>query len=830
MIPHFTLFVSLFLGFKVGIILGKTENLDAEAYQIFHKPGEFMIGGLFPVHTTVKDLENRWKPEPLTCSSLNPTGFLQALAMKFTLEEINNSTTLLPGENLGYEIYDTCLNSMVILHPAMLFITRNGTQDVEVTCNLTEYRTRVLAVIGPSSTEIATASMKLFSTFLIPQISYAITSDKFSDRNIFPAFFRTVPSDKKQVNGMVSLIAYFKWNWIAIVASEDDYGETAIQQFSSSAISNGICIAYVGLIPLYLSSSQTSIVIEDTLDRIEQTDVKVVLVFASLSQSIAFFMEVIRRNMTRVWIGSASWVLSASIIAMPGIERIGTVIGFNHRAQTVLGFDQYLRNVISEMYALQSLPTNPLATRSNDYDGIDFEADKMTVMLNPLTELHAHSVYKSAYAVAYALHNLLNCSAVKCNKKQSNIFAWKLSEEMKKLNFPIFNTTYNFDKYGNPSTGYDIVTHSLAEMGFTRIGRYNNEMGINSSLIDWRTQMNKVPESQCSKDCLPGQIKRVKGTHSCCFDCIDCQEGMFHSLTDDFQCYPCPEGQWSNPRSTICSNPTFLYLQWSDTPVIFLLSFTFGLFCLILGTCILFLKNRNTPIVQASGGNMSFFALLSLLAISFSMALFIGKPNNIVCQMQQPFLAIGFTCCLSTFSVKAIQVMLVTDFKGMPTKYIQWLKTKGTWASVIFSILIQCSFCIWYIHSTTPLSSNEEVTYLHKYLQCEISDILSFVLMFGYNGILALMSFMLNCVAQAPPGQYNLARDITFSMLAYLLIWIVFVPVYVEVTHGNQSLLQMATALVSSFGIMLGYFAPKCYILLLKPGMGSAEYFKIYND
>lgn len=91
--------------------------------------------------------------------------------MKFALEEINNSTTLLPGETLGYEVYDTCLNSLVILHSALLFLAKNGTEDVEVRCNLTEYKTRVLAVIGPSSTEVATVSMKLFSTFQIPQVS-----------------------------------------------------------------------------------------------------------------------------------------------------------------------------------------------------------------------------------------------------------------------------------------------------------------------------------------------------------------------------------------------------------------------------------------------------------------------------------------------------------------------------------------------------------------------------------------------------------------------------------------------------------------------------------
>lgn len=273
-----------------------------------------------------------------------------------------------------------------------------------------------------------------------------------------------------------------------------------------------------------------------------------------------------------------------------------------------------------------------------------------------------------------------------------------------------------------------------------------------------------------------------------------------------------------------------MYLQWSDLSVIFLLLLSMVLFSLVLGTIILFFQHRHSPLVRASGGHMCSFALLSLMAVTLSIILFIGKPVDFVCQLQQPLLAMGFTCCLSTFSMKALQVMLVTDFKDFPTNYIQWLKTKGTWVFLMCSIVIQGLFCTWYMLSAPSLYQNDQVTFLYKYLKCEITNILCFFLMFGYNGILALISFMLNCVAQAPPGQYNLARDITFSTLAYMLIWIVFVPVYAEVTDGKQLLLQMVVTLVSSFGIMLGYFAPKCYILLWRPEMASEEYFKIYNN
>ncbi|KAM9299628.1 taste receptor type 1 member 3 [Gastrophryne carolinensis] len=789
-----------------------------------------MIGGLFPFHSTVNGLDNYWKPEPFTCSRLNPKGLVQAIAMEFTLEEINNSTSLLPGQTLGYEVYDTCLNSLVALHPVLLFLARNGTEDVEVKCNLTNYKPRVMSVIGPSSDEVATVPMKLFSTFLIPQISYSVTADIFSDKSIYPAFFRTVPSDSKQVSGMVELMTHFKWNWIAAVASEDDYGEPALRQFSSSAMDNGICIAYEGLVPLYLSDSETSTVIEDILDQINQPDINVVLVFSSLPQSIALFKEVIMRNMTKVWIGSASWILSDDILTLPGIERIGTVIGFFPSIHKVLGFEDFLRNVISQMYQKESDMKASSLKISDGFPDIVLEPDTISTILHPLTALHAQSVYTAVYSMAHALHRLLNCTSVECNRQDPNIYPWKLLKEVRNVNFSVFNTTFKFDSNGNPYTGYDIVTHSFSEMGFIKIGSYNNELNLENSLINWGTPQNLVPKSQCSLDCLPGQIMRVKGTHSCCFDCIDCLEGTFQSGEDTYQCHPCPKGQWSSMRSTSCSNPTFLYLKWSDTSIISLLLFSFLLLSCVLGTLVLFFKHRHSPLVQASGGYMSFLTLVSLGAVLVSMVLFVGKPVYLVCLIQQPFLAMSLTCCLSTFSIKALQVMLVTDFRGVPIKYLRWLKSTGTWVFLLSGILIQGSFCTWYIISTASVPQNNAVNYLYKYLKCEISNVLAFFLMFGYNGVLALISFMLNCVAHAPPGQYNLARDITFSTLLYLLIWIIFVPAYAEVTDGNQVLLQMAVTLLSSLGIMLSYFAPKCYILLFNLQLASEEYFKMYNN
>lgn len=48
-------------------------------------------------------------------------------------------------------------------------------------------------------------------------------------------------------------------------------------------------------------------------------------------------------------------------------------------------------------------------------------------------------------------------------------------------------------------------------------------------------QSLQVPQSTCSAACGDGQVHRVKGFHSCCFDCIDCLPGTYQRHEgDDF--------------------------------------------------------------------------------------------------------------------------------------------------------------------------------------------------------------------------------------------------------------------------------------------------------
>ncbi|EPQ17476.1 Metabotropic glutamate receptor 3 [Myotis brandtii] len=81
----------------------------------------------------------------------------------------------------------------------------------------------------------------LLRLFQIPQISYASTSAKLSDKSRYDYFARTVPPDFFQAKAMAEILRFFNWTYVSTVASEGDYGETGIEAFELEARARNIC-------------------------------------------------------------------------------------------------------------------------------------------------------------------------------------------------------------------------------------------------------------------------------------------------------------------------------------------------------------------------------------------------------------------------------------------------------------------------------------------------------------------------------------------------------------------------------------------------------------
>ncbi|XP_053794280.1 G-protein coupled receptor family C group 6 member A isoform X3 [Vidua macroura] len=233
-------------------------------------PGDIVIGGLFAVHSEMlHPEEDPIKPVIQNCAGFEIQVFLQTLAMIHAIETINNST-LLSGVTLGYEIYDTCAEVTKAMASALRFLSKfNSSEDaVEFKCNYSDYIPRVKAVTGASYSEVSMAVSRLLALQLIPQVSPASSAEILSDKIRFPSFFRTIPSDFHQTRAMTRLICESGWNWIGVIATDDDNGRFALESFGVQAMANNVCIAFKEMLPAYLSDSTFHTKVDQAIEKI----------------------------------------------------------------------------------------------------------------------------------------------------------------------------------------------------------------------------------------------------------------------------------------------------------------------------------------------------------------------------------------------------------------------------------------------------------------------------------------------------------------------------------------------------------------------------------
>ncbi|XP_075061841.1 extracellular calcium-sensing receptor-like [Mixophyes fleayi] len=847
-------------------------RLDVSALEWLTQPGDIMLGVLMPIFMdkVYKNILFTERPAGITCAPFRLDSYQQLLAIKFAVEEINMNPNVLGNVTLGLQVYKTCNVPHYEVQGALHLLTESSTAIPNYRCRGQQ---TFSAVIGSYFSTNSIILANVLGVFKYPQISASSSISLLSNRIMYPSFVRTVPSDKEQSKGLAKLILHFGWTWVGLLATENDYGIQGIQPIRQEIIKAGACVAFTEYIHLYQPDRNAPHIVQV----IKESSVKVIIIFASDVDLVPIMSEMLKQKIKeKIFVSNAGWSMSNLFSAESFSRILSGSIGLFIKNRMIPGFSDYLNkvqptlqeswvnlyweNLFNCKFLYQKNITGALDPTVKECTGTEsIDSIKNSIIYtNSLSFTHGY--YAAVHVVAKALQDMKNCkssegtfSYMSC-KDILNFKPWQLLHYIKNVRVTLSSgSEIYFDGHGDIPAVYDIVNWQLTQdgtMGQVKVGSYDtaassgqflniNSIGYDQGLENLKYKENCklreipeerfekwIPRSVCSESCLPGFRKAaMKGQPNCCFKCVPCLQGEISNQTDSVDCLKCLWDQWPNLQKTKCLQKTIEYLYYEDLlGTVLTISSILSSFIptLILR---LFILYKDTPIVKANNYSLSCLLLVSLSLCFLCCLGFIGYPQPANCLLRQAAFGLVFALCISCILAKTIMVVFAFMATRPGSSLRRWTSPQVSYIIVLAGFLLQFLFCLTWLSLAPPFPQyNIQTKPGFIIIECNEGSPMAFWTMLGYLFLLATISFIVAFLARRLPDSFNEAQFITFSMLAFLSVWVSFIPASLSAQGKYTVAMEIFAIMASSWALVICMFFPKCFTIVFRPDMNSREY------
>ncbi|XP_066145310.1 metabotropic glutamate receptor 2 isoform X2 [Euwallacea fornicatus] len=794
--------------------------------------GDIILGGLMMVHE---------REDSNTCGQVMPQGGIQALeAMLYTLDRLNWSPEPLPPNiTLGAHILDDCDKDTYGLEMAVDFIkgSISNIDGAEYHCNKTQVRKVISGVVGAASSVTSIQVANLLRLFKIPQVSFFSTSPELSNKQRFEYFSRTIPSDHHQVKAMVDIVIRMSWSYISIIYEESNYGIKAFEVLEDLLAKNKICIAVKE--KLVKDSGVANISVYDNIVQKLQTQPRArgCIIFGS-DQEVAELMKAVRRcNATGhfSWIGSDGWS-ARSVVTENNEAEIEGTLSVQPQANPVKGFKDYflslnVKNNIRNPWFIEfwehqfkcRVPNSP-STPYNNFkaclgnetlteentrfeDQLQFVSDAVMAFAYAIRDLHAHVCRKPGL-----------CEAMKPTKGS------ELLKYLHNVSFTgLSGDKFHFDENGDGPARYNIIHYKQVSLGkyqWVRVGEYlEGILNLNDSQIQFKLGQPKPPESVCSLPCAVGQAMKYVEKESCCWHCFNCSQYQIRAPNDPTQCISCPMGELPNFQHVKCIPIPEEYMQADSGWAIGAMAFSSTGVLITLFVFGVFIKHNTTPVVRASGRELSYTLLAGIMMCYSVTYALILKPTDIVCGVQRFGTGFCFTVVYAALLTKTNRISRIFKAGKHSAKRPNFISPRSQLIICTGLVGVQVLINVIWMIISPPRAIHHYRTREDNLLACTSHIDASYMIAFTYPILLIIICTVYAVLTRKIPEAFNESKHIGFTMYTTCVIWLAFVPLYFSTAnHVAMRITSMSVTISLSATVTLAcLFSPKLYIILIRP-------------
>ncbi|WAR15526.1 GRM-like protein, partial [Mya arenaria] len=665
-------------------------------------------------------------------------------------------------------------------------------------------------------------------------VSFFSTSTDLSNRDRFPYFLRTIPSDVNQAQAIVELVRMFNWSYVSVVYEESSYGIQGFNEVEKFLKLQGICIARTE--KLLKDSGVPS---EEFYDKIvnnlkESKNARGVIIFAS-DQEVGELMKAVRRKGATgmfSWIGSDGWG-ARGLAYLDKEAEVEGAITVQPLAYEVAGFKDYFlhltpfnndRNPWFVEYWEQHFQCKFPGSSWTPYNSNYNTTCTGTERIDPETfimEAQLQFVSDAILAFAYAIHNMhvnvCGRSYVGVCPAMDPIDGEQLKNYLLNVNFTgMSEQHFRFLSNGDGPARYRILNFRQTFLGkyeWKTVGYFDN--GRLFDVQDLRFQLDEPhhPSSVCSRTCGPGEATYLLDTQ-CCWTCAKCH--TFQYLPTMYECKDCPYGWVPNADKTNCVMIPILYLRYDDGMAIGAMVFS-ALGILMTGfVTVAFIRYNDTPVVKASGRELSFVLLFGILLCYSMTFILVLKPTNFSCGAQKFGIGLCFSICYSAILTKTNRIARIFRAGKRTAKRPKFISPKSQLVICGGIVAFQNVVGAMWILLRPPEPMMYYANRDDHQLVCKDAVGGYNMIGFTYPIILVIVCTIYAIMTRKIPEAFNESKYIGFTMYTTCIIWLAFVPIYFSTAYDIK--LRIATMCysisLSATVALVCMFTPKMYVIL----------------
>ncbi|KAK9295316.1 hypothetical protein QLX08_010344 [Tetragonisca angustula] len=639
---------------------------------------------------------------------------------------------------------------------------------------------------------------------------------------------------------MVDIVLDIGWSYVSIIYEESNYGIKAFEELEELLGKNNICIAIKEKLVKDSGVAEETAYDNIVLKLLTKPRARGCIIFGS-DQEVAGVMRAVRRcNATGAfsWIGSDGW--SARGLVSNGNEpEVEGTLSVQPQANPVKGFEEYFLNLTVENNRRNPwfvefwedhfecrYPNASVTPYNQKYKRPCTMKERLTKQ-NMVFEDQLQFVSDAVMAFGYAFRDMHRdlcdgkpglCETMKPNK------GTELLKYLRKVNFEgLSGDEFEFDQNGDGPARYNIIHFKQIEPGrykWVRVGEYvNGELKWNKSEIQFKLGHPQPPESVCSLDCEVGQAKKYVEGEKCCWHCFNCTQYQIRHPRDETQCMPCRQGTVPDDTHSACRDIPEEFLRPESGWAIGAMAFSATGILITLFVCGVFLRHNDTPVVRASGRELSYVLLSGILLcylVTFALVL---RPTDIVCGIQRFTAGFCFTVVYAALLTKTNRISRIFNASKHSAKRPSFISPRSQliicFGLVFVQILING---VWMIIDPAR-AMHHYPTREDNLLVCNSYIDASYMIAFAYPIMLIVVCTVYAVLTRKIPEAFNESKHIGFTMYTTCVIWLAFVPLYFGT--GNNVALRITsmsvTISLSASVTIVCLFSPKLYIILIRP-------------